>query len=148
MENIEVVAIKMVKVGEMQEFKSKIHSPKECANILINLIGNSDREICVVVTLSTQNSINSIKNITIASIGSLNSATLHPREVFKTAILSNGASIIIAHNHPSGNLQPSNKDINITQRIKEAGKILGIELLDHLIITMDSYISFKDKGLL
>jgi len=108
-------------------------------------IGDYDREALVVLTFDTKNKINSI---TVASIGSLNSSIVHPREVFKTAILSNSASIIIGHNHPSGDPSPSKEDISITSRLKECGKILGIELLDHVIIGDNNYISLKEKGLL
>ncbi len=80
---------------------------------------------------------------------SVNSSIVHPREIFKTAILSNAASIIISHNHPSGDPTPSKEDISITTRLKECGKILGIEVLDHVIIgEYDKYLSFKEKGLL
>lgn len=91
----------------------------------------ADREHLVLITLDIKNNITSISTV---SIGSLNSSIVHLREVFKVAILSNSASIIMAHNHPSGDSTPSKEDINITHRIKECGKILGIELLDHLII--------------
>ena len=80
------------------------------------------------------NTKNEPTNITVVSVGSLNKAIVHPREVFKTAILSNAASIMAFHNHPSGDPNPSKEDINITLRLKECGKIMGIELLDHIII--------------
>ena len=83
------------------------------------------------------------------SIGCLNSSLIHPREIFKTAILSNSAGIILFHNHPSGDPEPSQEDINISTRIKEAGKIMGIELLDHIIIGSEgAFCSLKGKGLL
>jgi DNA repair protein RadC len=145
MEQIQIVSIKMVKERNLEYGSNKISGPKDSANILKDFIGENDREALAVLTLDTKNKITSI---TIASVGSLNSSIVHPREVFKTAILSNAASIIIGHNHPSGDPSPSKEDISITSRLKECGKILGIELLDHIIIGDDNkYISLKEKGL-
>jgi DNA repair protein RadC len=81
------------------------------------------------------------------SVGSLNQSVVHPREVFKTALLSSAASIILVHNHPTGDSTPSREDIEITRRLKEAGEIIGVKLLDHIIIG-DSYLSFASQGLL
>jgi len=146
MENIQIVSIKMVKEKNLEYGDTQISSPKDCANIFKKFIGDYDREALVVLTLDTKNKINSI---TVASLGSVNSSIVHPREIFKTAILSNASSIIISHNHPSGNCSPSKEDISITSRLKECGRILGIELLDHIIVGEDNnYISLKEKGLL
>jgi DNA repair protein RadC len=146
MENIQIVSIKMVKEKKLEYVNTQISSPKDCFNIFKKFIGDYDREALVVLTLDIKNKINSI---TVASLGSVNSSIVHPREVFKTAILSNASSIIIGHNHPSGDPSPSKEDINITERLKECGKIMGIELLDHVIIgEYDKYFSFKEKGLL
>jgi DNA repair protein RadC len=79
------------------------------------------------------------------SIGTLNASLIHPREVFKSAIDHLAASILVAHNHPSGSLEPSEDDLEVTRRLKEAGKILGIEIVDHVIVTKMAYISLKDK---
>ncbi len=81
-------------------------------------------------------------------IGTLNQSLVHPREVFRPAILDNAAGIIIAHNHPSGTLEASRADIQITQRLKEVAKLVGIELLDHVIISKEGFYSFSDEGLL
>ncbi len=81
-------------------------------------------------------------------IGTLNQSLVHPREVFRPAILDNAAGVIIAHNHPSGTLEASRADIQITQRLKEVAKLVGIELLDHVIISSKGYYSFSDEGLL
>lgn len=94
--------------------------------------------------LNTKNVVMFIKDV---SVGSLNSSIVHPREVFCDAIRKNSAFIIVCHNHPSGDPQPSNEDINVTNRLKECGKLLGIELLDHLIIGKGKYISLKEKGI-
>ena len=87
-------------------------------------------------------------SINICSRGSLNSCIVHPREVFKPAILSNASSIILGHNHPSGVTTPSQEDINLTKRLQEAGTILGIEVIDHIIIGDEGYCSFKEKQIL
>jgi DNA repair protein RadC len=84
----------------------------------------------------------------VVSIGSLNQSIVHPREVFKTACISNAAAIICLHQHPSGDPTPSSEDIAITRRLKEAGEIMGIKLLDHIIIGQDEYLSFVERGLL
>lgn len=84
----------------------------------------------------------------VVSIGTLNASLIHPREVFEPAIKNNTAQIIIAHNHPSGDAEPSEDDLAITKRLIEAGKILGIEVVDHIIVTKDSFWSFKEKGLI
>jgi DNA repair protein RadC len=88
---------------------------------------------------------NKIIGIHIVSVGSINSSIVHPREVFKAAILNNAARIIIFHNHPSGDPTPSPEDINVTKRICEAGEIIGIELIDHIIVG-DTYYSLKEHG--
>ncbi len=93
----------------------------------------------------TLNTKNNITGINVVSIGSLNSSLVHPREVFKAAILGNAAAIILAHNHPSGDPSPSPEDLEITRRLVEAGKILGIEVLDHVIIG-DRWESLKERG--
>ena len=106
---------------------------------------NSDREKFICVHFSINNKIISYE---VVSMGSLTSSIVHPREVFKAAILANAASVLFMHNHPSGNTEPSIDDIEITNRLCKAGSILGINVLDHLIITTDGYLSFKQKGLI
>ena len=82
------------------------------------------------------------------SEGSVNSSVVHPREVFAPALLYHAAAILVAHNHPSGDPNPSKEDINITIRLKECGRIMGIELLDHIIIGNNKYVSLKEKGII
>ncbi len=81
-------------------------------------------------------------------IGTLNQSLVHPREVFRPAIIDNSAGVIVLHNHPSGTLEPSQADIQITSRLKKVGTLVGIELLDHIIVTVDGHYSFSDQGLL
>jgi DNA repair protein RadC len=84
----------------------------------------------------------------IISVGTINASLVHPREVFEPAVKCLAVQVILAHNHPSGDLAPSEEDLNVNKRLAEAGKLLGIEVLDHIIVTKDSFISFKEKGLL
>lgn len=106
---------------------------------------NKQQEYFLCLYLDGANHLIQTKVIT---IGILNQSLVHPREVFSYAIQERCASIIVAHNHPSGVLQASDEDINVTKRLYESGKILGIELLDHLIITKDGFYSFKEEDLL
>ena len=106
-------------------------------------IKNWDKEVIVAFYLDTRNKIISRE---IVSIGTLNTSVVHPREIFRTAIIRNACSIILAHNHPSGNVKPSNEDIEVTRKLKKAGVILGIELLDHLIVSREDYYSFEDEN--
>lgn len=91
---------------------------------------------------------NRIVCMDMVSIGSLNQSIVHPREVFKTACLSNAAAVILVHQHPTGDATPSQEDISITRRLKEAGEIMGIRVLDHVIVGDDEYVSFVERGLL
>lgn len=84
----------------------------------------------------------------IVSIGTLNANLVHPREVFKEAIDARAASVIVSHNHPSGDPEPSEDDLTITKRLTEAGKILGIEVVDHIIVAKNGFLSFKEKKLI
>jgi len=123
----------------------KVTSPQEIADIFIPLLRDNNKEKFIVVCLNSSNKI--IKHDTI-SIGNLNSSVVHPREIFKVAIDCASASIILIHNHPSGNPEPSNEDIRITKKIVESGKILDIPVFDHLIIAGETYTSFVEKRLI
>jgi DNA repair protein RadC len=123
----------------------KITSPKDVADIFIPLLRDEQKEKFIVVCLNSANKI--IKHETI-SIGNLNSSIVHPREIFKVAIDCLSASVILIHNHPSGNLEPSNEDISITKKIIEAGKLMDIPVFDHLIVAGDGYTSFVEKRLI
>jgi len=142
---ISIVSIKMVREASVLYDIRKIGSPKDGVELGKKFLGDVDREQLIVCCLDTKNQPTAIN---VVSIGSLNSSIVHPREVFKPAILSNSASIMLFHNHPSGDPAPSKEDISITERIKESGRILGIELIDHIIIGNDSYCSLKEKGII
>jgi len=108
-------------------------------------IAFKDREHFLVILLNTKNEVLGIETV---SIGSLNSAIVQPREIFKAAILANSASVILVHNHPSGDLEPSKEDLKSTKKLQEAGNLLNIPVIDHLIINSREYLSFKNKNLI
>ena len=139
---INIVSIKMVREASVLYDIRKIDNPKDGAELGKRFLNDVDRDQLIVCCLDTKNQPTAIN---IVSVGSLNSSIVHPREVFKPAILSNSASIILFHN-PFGDPAPSKEDISITERIKESGNILGIKLIDHIIIGDDSYCSLKERG--
>ena len=123
----------------------KITSPQDIADIFIPLLRDENKEKFFVVCL---NSANKIIKYEIISVGNLNSSVVHAREIFKAAIENNSASIILVHNHPSGNPEPSNEDISITKKIVESGKIMDIPVFDHIIIAVNTFTSFVEKRLI
>ncbi len=142
---INIVSIKMVKESSFLYQTRQILSPYDAYDMIKEQLEGLDREQFIIACLNTKNEPT---NISVVSVGSLNKAIVHPREVFKTAILSNAASIMAFHNHPSGETTPSQQDIQLTNRLYEAGELLGIKLLDHLIIGDNSFTSLKEKGYL
>lgn len=123
----------------------KISSPKDVSALLINEMSNLKQEVFKLILLNTKNVVIGTKDV---FKGTLNSSIVHPREVFKEAIQRGSANIIVCHNHPSGDPTPSKEDIDITLRLKECGKIMGIGLLDHIIIGNNKYVSLKEKGII
>ncbi|SDZ00175.1 DNA repair protein RadC [Bacillus sp. 166amftsu] len=140
---VNIVHLKMVKEGSLLYKERRIKSPEDASVLLKQFLGEVDREYFIVLCLDTKNQPTAIN---VCHIGSLNASIVHPREVLKPAIISNAASIIVAHNHPSNDPTPSREDIEVTKRLAEAGKIIGVELLDHVIVCSDSFISLKEKG--
>jgi len=136
---------------QVMEFKKKsINKPEDLARILQDILKTEDRydqdkEHFWAIGL---NSRNIIQYLELVSLGTLNASLVHPREVFRLSVHKAVASILIAHNHPSGNTEPSREDLEITKRLTEAGKILGIDVLDHIIIAGKDYLSFKEKSLI
>ena len=124
--------------------KIKISSPMVLVNLLMDEMRYLCKEHFKIAILDTKNQILAIENI---SIGTLNASIVHPRDVFKIAIKRNANSLILIHNHPSGDPNPSNEDISITNRLVDAGNLIGIKVLDHIIIGDNKYISFKEKNL-
>jgi DNA repair protein RadC len=126
-----------------EEDRPVIHSPQDVANLLLPELRDVKKEHFKSLLLDTKNRVQKIRTV---SIGILDSSLVHPREVFKDAIQASAASIIVAHNHPSGDPTPSAEDKRVTQRLAEAGQILGIELLDHIILGDNRWISLKERG--
>ncbi len=121
----------------------KVSSPESIFSFFREELGHEKIEKFIIVLLNTKNEILKWE---IISIGSLNASIVHPREVFNKAIKNSAAAIIAIHNHPSGHVAPSKEDLNITLRLKEAGSIVGINLIDHIIIGREAYYSFKENG--
>ena len=107
-------------------------------------IADQDREHFAVVLLNTKNRV---LGVDVVSVGTLDASLVHPREVLKAAILTNAASVVICHNHPSSDATPSAEDLRISKALKNAGEIMGITVLDHVILTADSYLSLREEGL-
>jgi len=120
--------------------KKPINSAKDIYNMFVDEMRNYKKEVLKVVLLDTKNVPISIKEV---SVGTLNSSLIHPREVFKEAIKESANSIILVHNHPSGNCNPSNEDIEMTKLLVQAGEHLGVKVLDHVIIGKRKYYSLK-----
>jgi DNA repair protein RadC len=125
--------------------RPSIRSPEEASALFMSQFKGLDKEHFRAVLLNTKNHI--LKTVEI-SVGSLDASLVHPRECFRPAVAASAASIILLHNHPSGDPEPSADDINITKRLKETGKVLGIEVLDHIIFGAGTYVSLKEKGVL
>ena len=121
-----------------------IHCPADAANILDYFIGALDHEELWVVDLDTRNRLMSLVKL---YQGSVNTSQVRVAEVFRQAILENAPAVIVAHNHPSGDISPSPEDINLTRAIHQASKLLDIDLLDHLIVSQGRYASLKERGL-
>jgi DNA repair protein RadC len=150
MSRIQVVFEKVVLVREKTgryELPRETKSPEEAYNAIkiITNVQEEAQEVFGILLLNIKNKIVAAHEI---SRGALNSSLVHPREVFKPAVLHNAASIICFHNHPSGEPEPSREDIELTKLLVEAGKIMGIEVLDHIIVGEDRYVSLKERGVM
>ena len=122
-----------------------VGSPQLVSKLFMEEMRYLKKEVFRVLMLNVKNEIIKIEEV---SVGILNSALVHPREVFVNAIRKNASSVLLVHNHPSGNPKPSKEDITLTRRLTEAGEIIGIQVLDHVIIGDGEYISLKEQGLL
>ena len=122
-----------------------IKNPQSVVKAIRASIKDKAKEHFKLILLDTRNKIIGISTI---SIGTLNAGLVHPREIFKEAIIHNSASVVLAHNHPSGDPEPSDEDLTITKRLVKSGKILGIEVIDHIIIGKTNFSSFKERGLI
>src|SRR5499433_3566831 len=145
-DGIPIYRVSLVREGRLPYAQERIRSAAIASTILHTYLADVDREHFVILLLDQKNQVIGIHTV---SMGSLTASVVHPREVFKPAILSNAASILCGHNHPSGDCQPSKEDRALTTRLVEAGKLLGIAVLDHIIIGgEEGDFSFADEGLL
>lgn len=145
----EIQRIKQV-VTETTENRYIVRSPEDAIEHAYDVIGEDDREVFLVMVLNTKNHVIAVHR---CHVGSINASVVHPREIFKSAILNNGASIIGVHQHPSGDPQPSQEDIHVCRRLVEAGKIIGIDVLDFCVLGEKNngvikHTSLKEKGYL
>ena len=130
----------LVREGENDEV-IKLNNPSDIYKLVKDELINSDREMLLSVMLTVKNQLIGVETV---SIGSISATSMIPREVFKSAILANAAAIILCHNHPSGELTPSDEDVKFTKLIVDAGELLGIKVLDHLIISNKGFHSLRD----
>ncbi|WP_407312069.1 RadC family protein [Desulfosporosinus sp. SB140] len=144
LEKVNVVTIQLVKEKSIVYRSKRITCPGDVAIIAGDFLTGADREHFVVMCLDTKNNVNALNTV---AVGTLNSLPVHPREVFKAAILANSHAIVLIHNHPSGDPTPSKEDLEITRWLIEAGNIMGIEVFDHVVIGHDGdYVSLKERG--
>ena len=133
------------RISTLKIERIKISSPSDAAVVMMEEMRYYKKEHFKIILLDTKNNITKISQI---SVGSLNSSIVHPREVFAEAVINSASSVILVHNHPSGEAEPSHEDIVLTNRLDECGKILGIKVLDHIIIGDGVFYSFKEEGLI
>ncbi|WP_019914340.1 JAB domain-containing protein [Paenibacillus sp. HW567] len=144
---IEFVSLRMVREKTSLLYPQRIiRKPDDAAKLFRQFMENWDREVFCIMTLDTKNQPNAFQ---IISVGTLNASLVHPREVFKVCMLTNAASLMCFHNHPSGDPTPSQEDLIVNDRLCQSGRLLGVELLDHIIIGSDgSFVSLKERGLM
>ena len=143
-----MIKVKSLEIREIEysyDKRPKISGMDDVIKAVKPMIADQNKEFFITLYLNTKNGI--IKQEVI-SVGSLSANVVHPREVFRTACVVSASSIIVAHNHPSGDPAPSREDIEITKKLAEAGKMIGIELLDHVILGQDRNYGFQESGML
>jgi len=120
-----------------------VTSPEVAAEVVMPSLAGLDREACVTVALNTRHRVLAVE---LASLGSLDHTFMAPRELFRLALLANAAALVVAHNHPSGDATPSDDDVRVTTRLARAGSIVGVDLLDHLVVSSGSWTSLARLG--
>jgi DNA repair protein RadC len=144
--SVPIYRVTLVREGQVPCYNQQIRSSADASTLLHTYLADVDREHFVIILLNQKHRVLGVNTV---SVGSLTASIVHPREVYKSAILSNAASIICGHNHPSTDCQPSKEDRAITARLVKAGGLLGISILDHVIVGGEGrYFSFADEGLL
>jgi DNA repair protein RadC len=143
MHRLPIYRVALVRESSQPSMLNRINTPRNVYEIASSYLEGADREHFVVIMLDTKNQVIGINTV---AIGVLASCPVHPREVFKPAILANAAGIVLVHNHPSGDPYPSQDDLLLTSRLKEAGEVLGIQVVDHVILGYANYASLKERG--
>ena len=144
MYHIPTVKVQLVRDGSISaEDRPVIRSADDVASIMEPIVSLLAEEHFYVLLLNTKNRVNGIHEV---SVGSLNATVVHPREIFKAAILSNSAAVILVHNHPSGDPTPSPEDVALTKKLVEAGRVMDITVLDHVICGEGKYASLRERG--
>jgi DNA repair protein RadC len=133
------------RISASNDARPLVRSPRDVSALVMEEMRFLDREQFRTVLLDAKNHVLGIRTV---SVGSLSSSIVHPREIFKEAIARSSAAIVLVHNHPSGDPTPSREDVEVTRRLVEAGRLLGIEVLDHVVVGDKRYVSFKEKGIL
>jgi DNA repair protein RadC len=131
--------------GQALTLGPTLYSPSESADLLRSILQDEPAEVCGILCLTTKNRVIAYHEV---SRGQLDATIVHPREVFKAALLANAASIIVAHNHPSGDPTPITDDYQLTRRLISAGEILGIRVIDHIVIGDGTHVSLRESGLI
>ena len=142
---IPVLGTRLVREGEAPWPRTQLSSPEDVARFFQEYFASRCQEEFWIVLLSTANTVLALSRL---SVGGLAASIVEPRAVFRTAILANAASVICVHNHPSSNAEPSREDIRITRQLVEAGKLMGIGVHDHIIVTNGGYTSLAERGLM
>ena len=145
MHRIPVVKVELVRERHLMSEYNRITCSEDVAKLLSVYLAGADREHFVTLLLDTKHKVIGLNT---ASVGILDASIVHPREVFKPAILAGAQAVIVGHNHPSGDPTPSTNDLQVTKRLVEAGKIIGIDVLDHIVVGHESYVSFLERGLI
>ncbi len=150
MHRISQYRLQLVREGSLSYFDNVIRNPEDAAGIFQTHFDGSDREVFSFIALNIKHKVIGIHDV---SVGSLTASVVHPREVFKAAMLMNAAALIVAHCHPSGNVTPSREDVRLTLQLIDAGKLLDIPVLDHVITGTDKeyhtqYCSMKEEGII
>lgn len=138
--NVPTYSVSLVRDGNLQVSAETITTPETAAEIIRQLIGPSDREVCVVLLLNARHAPIGVH---VVSIGSVSASLVHPREVLKAAILASASAFLLAHNHPSNDPMPSTQDHALTQRMIQAGELIGILCQDHVIVSERDFFSFR-----
>ncbi|MGO0063489.1 JAB domain-containing protein [Brevibacillus fluminis] len=141
---VNIVRVKMVRESSLLYPQRRIRTAGDAVGLFQKFLDEADREQFLLLCLSSKNEPTAIHTV---SVGSLSASIVHPRETFKVAFLANASSIIVAHNHPSGDPTPSQEDISLTKTLMQAGDLLGITVLDHIIVGSEgTFVSLKEKG--